>query len=111
MNTVFESLRAFCLWLGSSGGIIAILSFLAERCAWFQNLAPKTKQALFFGASVLLPQISLVALDLLAIVPAEAMGKLETHFQAIMTSVVVIGTLLFSEAAHAVDKRVQAAKS
>ena len=110
MSTVFESIRAFLIWLGSSGGIIAILSFLAERAAWFQALAPKTKQLIFSGAALLLPQLSLLGLDLLDIVPAEAMGKLESHFGAIMTSVVVIGTLLFSEVAHAVDKA-RAAKS
>ena len=103
-----NGIREFFIWLGSSGGIISLLSFLAERAQWFQALAPKTKQHIFSAAALLLPQLSLLGLDLLDIVPADTLGKLETHFQALMTSVVVIGTLLFSEAAHAVDKRLRA---
>ena len=105
MNPAFESIMAFLVWIGSSGGIVAILSFLAERWPWFQKQTPKTKQAIAWSASFLLPQLSLVALDLVGYIPAEAWGKMEVHFQAILTSVSVIATLFFSETAHAVDKR------
>lgn len=110
MSIVFENIQAFIVWFGSSGGIIAILSFLAERWTWFQRQEPKTKQAISWGAAFILPQVSLALLDLVGYIPPEAWAKLETHFQALVSSAGVIATLFFSELAHKADKRFFASK-
>ena len=105
MDIVFENIRAFIVWFGSSGGIIAMLSFGAERWSWFQGLTPKQKQGLSWAAAFILPQVSLALLDLIGYIPPEAWAKMEIHFQALVSSAGVIATLFFSELAHKADKR------
>jgi len=104
---MFENITAFIVWLGSGPGIVAILSFVVERWGWFQKQTSKTRMAITWGLAFLLPQISLAVLDLVGYIPAEAWSKMETHFQAILVSVSVIASLLASEGAHAIDKRMQ----
>lgn len=107
MNVVFENIPAFLAWLGSSPGIVAILSFVAERWPWYQAQSSKAKQAIAWAVAFILPQISLALLE---VVPPEIWGQLQPRFQAILTSVSVIATLFISEAVHEVDKRVSARK-
>lgn len=99
----FENIPEFLAWLGTSGAIVTIISFIAERWAWFQEQSPKVRQAITMGIALLLPQITLALLE---IVPATMWEQLNPYFQAILTSVAAISTLLFSEIAHAVDKRI-----
>ena len=102
MSIVFDNIQAFLLWLGSAPAGIAILSFIAERSAWYQEQSPKVKQGIAWGVAIILPQIALALLD---VVPADIWGQLEPRFQAVLTSVSIIAALFFGELAHSVDKR------
>ena len=101
-----SSIMDFVYWLGTSAGIMTVLSLLTERVPWFQALTSKTKQIIMVVIAVALPELVFVLLN---VVPVETWALLEPHFQAIWVGLAALITVLASEAVHAADKRVMAA--
>ena len=100
----FDTIVAFVLWLGTSGGVTVIVGLLAERLAAFQELSPKARQGIIWTVALLLPQLSLLLLEY---VPEAAWLKLDPFFQALVVAIGALVTLAISEGAHEIDKRLQ----
>jgi len=67
-------------------GVGAVLAFLFEHVAWFQQQEPRIKWWLIFGLSLALP---LAAQLLLQLVPAEVWKLLEPYWQALAAGFLV----------------------
>lgn len=91
------TLNDFLLWLASSGGAAATMSFVAERIPSFQNL-PSQKRSLYIliGSVV----IALVAYAVLRFVPAGTLDQLSPFFAIIYS---IAGTWVASQVAHKLD--------
>lgn len=93
------NLNDFLVWLANSGGSIIVLSWIAERWAWFQAQKPDAKQYMFFGGSVL---VSAASYTVLHYVPASILTMLTPWFGLVYASFV---TVFISKAFHALDKK------
>jgi hypothetical protein len=93
------SLQDFLVWLASSAGATAALSFIAERIPAFTALTPNQKQYIHLGGSLVL---SLAAYAVLTYVPAETLASLAPVFQVVYGVVV---SWIANQVAHKADPR------
>lgn len=71
------SLTDFILWLTTSAGTSAVLSFLFERWAYFQAQSAKLKPWIMYGASL---AVALAAYAVIVFVPADVIATLQPWF-------------------------------
>lgn len=90
-------LRDFFIWLASSAGAAAALSFIAERNSWFLKQSSSTKSYIQLGGSLV---IALSAYAIVTYVPDTVMAALLPWFQIVAA---VVGTWLANQLAHKGD--------
>jgi uncharacterized membrane protein len=90
-------LQEFLVWLTTSGGYAAALSFIAERWLWFQSLTPQQKSLFHLAGSLV---IVLVAYAVLTYVPADALEAVKPVFLLVST---VIGAWMANQFTHGAD--------
>ena len=98
-----ETLKDAVGWVGTSAGLLFVLSWVIERWAWFQGRTPKARQYITVLSAILIPILSLV---LLRQVPDSTWLALEPYYQAIVIGISTLIGLGAMEASHKVDKRV-----
>lgn len=91
------SLNEFVVFLASSAGASAALSFIAERLPAFQKLTSQQKSAIMLFGSL---AIALSAYGVLTYVPPETLDALQPIFQVIYG---VVATWLANQFAHKAD--------
>ncbi len=89
--------KEFLLWLASSAGSAAALSFIAERLPSFQKLDPGRKAAVHLGGSL---AIALAAYGVLTYVPPETLKAITPVFQLVAG---VVGAWIANQIAHKTD--------
>lgn len=78
------TLTDFLIWLGSSAGATAALSFIAERLPAFQDLSSSAKSYTMLIGSIVLAG---VAYAVLTFVPPETLAALVPWFQIVYGAV------------------------
>lgn len=78
------TITEFLVWLGSSAGATAFLSFVAERLPAFQDLSSTAKGYWMLGGSV---AIALIAWAVLTYLPPEILAQLAPVFQIVYGAV------------------------
>lgn len=91
----------FLTWLFSGVGAIAVISYIAERSKWFNDLDTETKKTYKAVASTL---VALAAYALSVYVPAEVWVVLDPYWKVI---VAVISLNYGVEVFHAFDKKLK----
>jgi len=104
-STLPATLQGFVAWLGSSAGLIVAASFILERLKAFQSLSSNARRWIVVVFVVLAPTLSMLAVRT---IPADVWAALEPFYATLLTSLTVLATLFASQAAHAVDKALQA---
>ena len=97
IEETFQDLGGFLIWLTGGGGAL-LVSFLAERCDWFQSQTAKVKQFLMIVIPSLL---GIGALTITTFVPPEIIAQASPYFMVVVT---VITYVLGTKAFHIVDK-------
>lgn len=90
-------LREFLIWLGTSAGAGAALSFIAERIPAFNALTSTVKAYIHLLGSLAL---ALAAYAVMTFVPAETLDALLPWFQIVAAGV---GTWIVNQVAHKAD--------
>lgn len=91
------TLQDFLVWLAAGGGSVALLSWIAERVAWFQTLTSENRKYAMIAGSVV---IAIVAKLLLDFVPQTAIDIAAPYF-GVAYGVILI--YLQNQVAHRID--------
>jgi len=92
------NLNDFLNFLIYSGGSVAVMSFIAERWAWFQSLVSEKKQLYSFIGSA---SIAIVSYAFLTYAPAGFIEAMTPYFTILAS---VFGVYYLGQAFHAEDK-------
>jgi len=92
------TLQDFLVWLAAGGGSVAVLSWVAERVAWFQTLTAENKRLTMVLCSVFLAVASKLLLDF---VPQESIEAIAPYFATIYGVVLIY---LQNQVAHKLNK-------
>lgn len=99
------TIQEFLLWLMSGLGASFVFSYLAERWAWFQELASDTKKLYSTAGSAVIAILSYVVYTY---VPAEVWVMLSPYWQLVVAVVTVnYGTQVF----HSYDRKLPSANN
>ena len=91
------NLTDFLIWLGSSAGATAFLSFVAERLPAFQALSGTAKSYVMLAGSA---AIALAAYFVLTLTPPDTLAQLTPIFQVVYG---VVAAWLANQLAHKQD--------
>ena len=103
MTTDTNSIISILGFLASGGAAGIVIQFLAQRSAWFQNLAARAKFFLVFGISVLVPVIAQLIIDF---VPASTLATLQHYWPGVVTGLLFfIGSQVTHQAKNPVEPK------